>query len=329
MIQEKKNIPRVLTGIRTSGNIHLGNFFGMIEPALRWQEKAECFFFLADLHSLTTLKDPKLLNIYTFDTVATWLALGFDESKHLLYRQSDLPEVTELAWYLSCVTGMGLLQKAHAYKDAQSKQNELNHGVFAYPVLMAADILLYDATIVPVGKDQKQHVEIAKDIAGSFNAIFGPEVLVLPEPVIEEKVMTIPGLDGRKMSKSYGNEIPFFSDSVALKKLVMSITTDSSALEESKELDGTLVGALFELVTSSKEYTSLRERLWAGGYGWGHAKLELFERLEAKIKPLREEYLKLRTDESHLKSVLTRCAEQARVIGDKTLRRVRSAVGIR
>jgi tryptophanyl-tRNA synthetase len=194
---------------------------------------------------------------------------------------------------------------------------------------MAADILLYDATIVPVGKDQKQHVEIAKDIAGSFNAIFGPEVLVLPEPVIEEKVMTIPGLDGRKMSKSYGNEIPFFSDSVALKKLVMSITTDSSALEESKELDGTLVGALFELVTSSKEYTSLRERLWAGGYGWGHAKLELFERLEAKIKPLREEYLKLRTDESHLKSVLTRCAEQARVIGDKTLRRVRSAVGIR
>ena len=192
---------RSLTGIRPSGNPHLGNYLGSIKPALERQANFHCMYFIADMHSLTTLKNSDAMKSFTYDLVATWLALGFDPSKNIMYRQSDIPEVTELAWYLSCCTGMGLLEKSHAYKDALADNRDVNHGVFAYPLLMAADILLYEPDIVPVGKDQKQHVEMARDMAGSFNAAFNCSVLKLPEPIIDEKVMSIPGLDGRKMSK--------------------------------------------------------------------------------------------------------------------------------
>jgi len=320
---------RSLTGIRPSGNPHLGNYLGAIKPALALQEKFECFYFLADMHTLTTLKNAKEMRSRNYDMAATWLALGFDAQRHSLYRQSDLPETAELAWYLSCCTGMGFLEKAHAYKDSAAQNKDVNHGVFAYPVLMAADILLYDADLVPVGKDQKQHVEMARDMAGSFNAIFGIETLKLPEPLVAEEVMSIPGLDGRKMSKSYKNEIPIFASQAELKKLVMSIKTDSTALDAPKELSSSLVGELFALFGSSEQKADLSKRLQAGGLGWGHAKVELFELLDAIFSEKRKIYESLRVDEAMLDSVLAHGAEKARAVGSKVLSRVREAIGFK
>jgi tryptophanyl-tRNA synthetase len=320
---------RSLTGIRPSGNPHLGNYLGMIKPALERQGSFHCMYFIADMHSLTTLKDPEAMRSFTYDLVATWLALGFDSKNHIMYRQSDIPEVTELAWYLSCCTGMGLLEKSHAYKDALAGDREVNHGIFAYPVLMAADILLYEPEIVPVGKDQKQHVEMSRDMAGSFNAAFNQSVLKLPEPVIDERVMSIPGLDGRKMSKSYGNEIPIFCSQSELKKLVMSIKTDSSALEAPKELSGTLISDLLSLFGTEAQYSSLKERLANGGLGWGHAKAELFEIIDAAFSAKRDLYIKLRADTDGLERVLQDGATRAREIARGVLNRVRETVGFR
>ena len=321
-----KAIKRSLTGIRPSGTVHLGNYLGMIEPALKYQNEYQCLYFIADLHALTTNKDPKLLREQTYDLVATWLALGLDTNKHILYRQSDIPNVTELSWYLSCCTGFGFLEKAHAFKDAVSQSKEVSHAIFAYPILMAADILLYDTDIVPVGKDQKQHVEMARDMAGSFNAIYG-DVIKLPEPVIQESVMTIPGLDGRKMSKSYNNEIPLFSSEKILRKKVMSITTDSSDMEAPKDLEGTLVGQLFDLFATKDQYRDLESRLKAGGLGWGHAKEELFQAINDKVKDARTEYDKLRVDENYLKKVLKEGATKAEDIANPVLSRIRRAIG--
>lgn len=319
---------RSLTGIRASGNLHVGNLLGTIKPALELQKQYECFYFIADLHSLTTMRDPEALNDAVFNVAAAWIAFGLDTKKHLLYRQSDLPMVTELAWYLSCVTGVGLLEKAHAYKDAQSAQKDANHGVFAYPVLMAADILLYDADVVPVGKDQKQHVEMARDMAGSFNALFG-DVLKLPQPMIDERVMTIPGLDGRKMSKSYGNEIALFADPKTLRKRVMSIVTDSTPVEAPKTAKDTLLGQLYALFGSAAECQALEAKLQAGNYGWGHAKEELFECLNRALTPAREKFNDLRGDLTTLRAILKDGADRANAIGEPILKRVRSAVGIR
>ncbi len=322
-------IKRSLTGIRPSGNPHLGNYLGMIKPALARQADYECFYFIADLHSLTTLKNAAALKSFTYDLVATWLALGFDPEKNVLYRQSDLPQVTELAWYLSCCTGVGFLEKAHAYKDAAAGNKDVNHGVFAYPVLMAADILLYEPDIVPVGKDQKQHVEMTRDMAGSFNAAFNCQILKLPEPAIEESVMSIPGLDGRKMSKSYGNEIPIFAPQAELKKLVMSITTDSTPLEEPKTLDGTLIADLYKLFGSAEQYKDLESRLAAGGLGWGHAKMELFELIDSGLSKQRGIYTELRADQKHLDSVLDSGALKAKAVADKVLGNVRETIGLK
>lgn len=319
---------RVLTGIRPSGNVHLGNYLGMIKPALSWQRDHICYFFIADLHALTTVKDPEKLMPFTLDAVATWIALGLDTKTHFLYRQSDIPEVTELAWYLGCVTGVGLLQKAHAYKDASSQTKEVNIGVFYYPTLMAADILLYDAEIVPVGKDQKQHVEMARDMAGSFNSIYG-EVLKLPEPAIEESVMTIPGLDGRKMSKSYNNEIPLFASSAQLRKKIMSIATDSTDLAAPKSLQGTVLKDLFALFCSEERVADVEARLNKGGLGWGHVKEELFQVVDEHVALKRALYQELRADEAGLRAVLQDGAERARSEGQKVLSRVRTAVGFR
>jgi tryptophanyl-tRNA synthetase len=318
---------RSLTGIRPSGNVHLGNYLGMIRPALKRQHEFHCMYFLADMHALTTNKDAGKMKEFSLDLVATWIALGYEHEKHILYRQSDIPMVSELAWYLSCCTGIGLLEKAHAYKDASSQQREVNHGVFAYPVLMAADILMYDPDVVPVGKDQKQHVEMARDMAGSLNALFGEGVLKLPLPQVEEDVMSVPGLDGRKMSKSYGNEIPIFIDEKGLRKLIMSIKTDSTPLEEPKTLAGSLVGDLYKLFASPSQTTDLSTRLLKGGLGWGHAKDELFQVINAYFSEARTRYADLRKDEAFLENVLASGADRAYDIGVPVLNRVRKAVG--
>ncbi|MCB0330516.1 MAG: tryptophan--tRNA ligase [Bdellovibrionales bacterium] len=322
---EKK---RALTGIRATGQLHLGNYLGAIKEGLKLQNEYECLYFIADLHSLTTNKDPKALREQSLDIAASWLALGLDVSKHLLYRQSDLPHVTEFAWYLSCVTGVGYLQKAHSYKDAVAKDKEVNHGVFAYPVLMAADILMYEPDLVPVGKDQKQHVEMSRNMAGSLNSLYGKELLKLPEPKINEDVMTIPGLDGQKMSKSYDNVIPLFSTEKDLRKKVMSLVTDSTGLEEPKKLDGSTVGLLFELFASADEYQDLKGRLSAGGLGWGHAKEELFQAINRELSEARARYFELREDEQSLQQTLAEGREKAMAISIPILQRVREAVGL-
>ena len=319
---------RALTGIRPSGDLHIGNYLGAIKPALELQANFHCMYFIADLHALTTNKDAAALESQSYDIAAAWIALGLDHNKNILYRQSDRSEVTELMWYLSCVTGVGFLEKAHAYKDAASQSKDVNVGVFTYPTLMAADILLYAPDVVPVGKDQKQHVEMARDMAGSLNALYG-EVLKLPEPLIDERVMTVPGLDGRKMSKSYNNVIPLFSDENSLKKRVMSIKTDSTPVEAPKILKGTLIGELFEIFSSPAQFKDLESRLMAGGLGWGHAKEELFEVINACLKDARSRFTSLRSDEEKLQSILKEGAEKALAIGGPILHDVRTALGIR
>ena len=318
---------RSLTGIRASGNVHLGNYLGTIKPAIARQNEFHCLYFIADLHALTTTKDAAFLKEKSLDLVATWMALGLDINRHLIFRQSDVPMVTEYAWYLSSVTGMGFLEKAHAYKDSISNNKDVNHAVFAYPVLMAADILMYDVDIVPVGKDQKQHVEMARDMAGSFNAQVGKDVIKLPQPAIDERVMVIPGLDGRKMSKSYGNEIPLFCEEAQLKKLVMSIKSDSTPLEAPKQLTGSLIGDLFSLFASKDQYEDLSNRLSKGGLGWGHAKEELFQVINSELKENREQYFKLRADEKRLNEVLLDGAKRAFEISEPILNRVRHSLG--
>lgn len=319
---------RSLTGLRTTGMPHVGNYLGTIKPALELQEDFDCLYFLADLHALTTCKDPTQLKRDVYEVVAAWIACGFDYKKHTLYRQSDLPLVTELAWYLSCVTGMGFLEKGHSYKDALANNREVNHGTFAYPVLMAADILICDVDLVPVGKDQKQHVEMARDMAGSFNAIYG-EVFRIPEVSIREDVMLIPGLDGRKMSKSYDNTIPLFCSEKDLRKLIMSLKTDSTHLEEPKSLKDTLLGCLFKLFTSDPQYNDLEQRLNKGGLGWGHAKEELFQAVNEEVKELRKQYNEIISDHQLLDQILKEGVRKAHDVALPVLNRVRHAVGLK
>jgi len=319
---------RSLTGLKPTGNLHLGNYLGALKPALELSKSYDCIYFIADLHSLTQNRDPEALVVQTLDQVATWLAMGLDTDAHTLFRQSDVPSVTELTWYLSCVTGHGLLEKAHAFKDAVAKGVEVTMGTFSYPVLMAADILLYDTDIVPVGKDQKQHVEMARDMAGSLNAAYG-DLLKLPEPLIQEEVMTIPGLDGRKMSKSYNNEVPLFCDEKSLRKKLMSLKTDSTGLEEPKTLDGSTVGELFNLFSTKAQYDDLAARLAKGGMGWGHAKDELFVVINDHVKEMRDRYNEYRKDEALLRRELAKGAEKAQAVASQTIARVRHAVGLR
>ncbi|RMD85600.1 MAG: tryptophan--tRNA ligase [Candidatus Dadabacteria bacterium] len=318
---------RSLSGIRPSGNVHIGNYLGMIKPALEYQREYNCIYFIADMHALTTLKDRMLMRQYTLDLAATWLALGLDVENHIFFRQSDVPAVAEYAWYLACFTGVGFLEKAHAYKDAKAANKEVNHGILSYPVLMAADILMYDVDIVPVGKDQKQHVEMARDMAGSVNAVLGDDTIKLPKPVIKEEVKTIPGLDGRKMSKSYGNEIPLFCEPKVLKKRVMSIKTDSTPLEEPKDLDGSVIGELYAHFSTDEEYADLKGRLKAGGVGWGHAKEDLFKAIDRSIGEARERYFEYRKDENLLEDVLRRGAEKASLAAAPQLERIRERLG--
>lgn len=320
---------RILTGIQSSGIPHLGNALGAIEPgiALSQEKGNESFFFIADWHSLTSLKDRARRRESVYAVAAAWLALGFDDAAHFFYRQSDLPEVAELSWYLSCFTPYPMLANAHSFKDKSDRLAEVNAGLFSYPVLMAADILLYDAELVPVGKDQKQHLEMTRDIAGALNRAADQPVLVLPEAIIREEVRTVPGTDGQKMSKSYGNTLDLFAPSKVLKKQVMSIVTDSTPLKEAKDPDQCHVFALYQLLASTEASEALAARYRAGNFGYGHAKKELLSLIMERYGEARERYETLIAQPEALEERLLAGAEKVRPIAQATLARVREALG--
>lgn len=320
---------RILTGIQSTGRPHLGNILGAMLPGIRLSNQSgnESFFFIADLHSLTTIKDPEVRKTNVQAVAAAWLACGFDTGRNLLYRQSDLPEVTELTWYLNCFTPYPMLANAHSFKDKSDRLSDVNAGLFDYPVLMAADILLYDADFVPVGKDQKQHLEMTRDIAGAFNRSAGEDVLKLPDPMIGEKTMTVPGTDGQKMSKSYGNVIDIFLPKNQLKKQVMGIETDSTPLEEPKNPDTCNVFAIYELVAEEAATTKMRENYLAGGYGYGHAKKELLELLLTRFEKERQFFDELMAHPEKIEEELQKGAAKARPIAREVLDRVKGKLG--
>ncbi len=319
---------RVLTGVQSTGRPHLGNILGAIRPAVEMadQEDHQAFLFIADLHSLTTIGDPAVLRENTYSVAAAWLAFGFDIEKNFLYRQSDIPEVCELTWYLSCVAPYSMLTKAHSFKDKMSQNKSVNAGLFTYPVLMAADILMYDADVVPVGKDQKQHLEMTRDMADRINHQYGA-VLKLPEPRIDEQLMTVPGIDGRKMSKSYDNYIDLFLPDKKLKKNINKIVTDSKGVDEKKDPEACNVFKLYELVAEPDQVEEMRNLYLKGGYGYGHAKNALYEAIVEHFGEERERYRELMEDKEELEEKLTMGAEKARVEGRKVLERVRQALG--
>lgn len=319
---------RILTGIQSSGKPHLGNLLGAIMPAIELSKKKEneSFFFIADLHSLTTIKDAALRKENTYAVAAAWLACGFDTSKNLFYRQSRVPACTELTWYLSCFVPFPMLANAHSFKDKSDRLADVNAGLFTYPVLMASDILLYDAEFVPVGKDQKQHLEMARDMASSFNHQFG-ETFVLPEALIDENVMTIPGTDGQKMSKSYGNIIDVFLHEKKLRKNVMQIVTDSTPLEEPKNPDTCNVFALYQLLGTKEQVEEMRKKYTGGNYGYGHAKQELFELILEKFKSERERYDYYMNNMDQLEAELQKGEQKAAQIAAEVLEKVKEKIG--
>jgi tryptophanyl-tRNA synthetase len=321
---------RVLSGVQPSGNLHVGNFFGAVRQFLRMQEEHESFYFLADLHALTTVQDPNRLRTLVRDLATGYLALGLDPSRSVLYRQSDLPEVTELSWYLSTVTSMGLLQRCHSFKDKVAQGVVPNHGLFAYPVLMAADILIVKSDMVPVGKDQKQHLEVTRDIAASFHNVYGTEVFVLPEPLILDHVAVVPGIDGRKMSKSYENAIEIFGPEKPIRKKIMSIVTDSTPVEDPKPTEGNALYQLLKIFAPDASEAAWIESAFAeGGVGYGEMKKRLFEYYVATFSAARARYEELRQDPAEVDRVLAAGAEKARETVAPLMDEVRSVVGIR
>ena len=319
---------RILTGIQSSGRPHLGNLLGAIIPAIKLSKLPgnESLFFIADLHSLTTIKNAQQRIDNVNAVAAAWLAFGFDIEHNLLYRQSRIPEVCELTWYLSCFTPFPMLGNAHSFKDKSDRLADVNAGLFTYPVLMTADIILYNAHYVPVGKDQKQHLEMARDIASGFNAIYG-ETFVVPEAKIEEQVMTVPGTDGQKMSKSYGNTIDIFLTDKELRKQVMSIVTDSTPMEAPKNPDTDNVFAIYKLLASAEQISSLRAKYLAGNFGYGHAKQELFELIVSKYKNEREAFNFYMSNLPELEKKLLQCEAKATEIAREVLGRVRTKLG--
>lgn len=319
---------RILTGIQSSGKPHLGNLLGAIIPAIQLSQQPgnESFFFIADLHSLTTIKDSQTRIDHVRAVAAAWLAFGFDIEKNYMYRQSRIPEVCELTWYLSCLTPFPMLANAHSFKDKSEKLADVNAGLFIYPVLMTADIILYDANYVPVGKDQRQHLEIARDIATSFNATYG-DTFVVPEAKIQENVMTIPGTDGQKMSKSYGNIIDIFLPEKELLKQIKSIKTDSTPMESPKNPDGDNVYAIYSLLATPGQQQAIRDKYLAGNYGYGHAKQELFELILQKFSKEREAFDYYMSNPQELEKKMLRGEAKARVVAQDVLNRVRKTVG--
>jgi len=322
---------RILTGIQSSGQsgeVHLGNILGAIQPGIELSKKAEneAFFFIADLHSLTTVKDAEVRRANVYAVAAAWLAFGFDTDKNVFYRQSDVPEVCELTWYLNCFTPYPMLANAHSFKDKAENLADVNAGLFDYPVLMACDILLYDAEFVPVGKDQKQHLEMTRDMASSFNHKFG-ETFVIPEALIDERVMVIPGTDGRKMSKSYNNYINIFLPDKQLRKVVMKVETDSTPLEEPKNPDTCNVFALYSLLASEGQIAEMRKNYEGGNYGYGHAKQALFELIIERYATERAKYFELMENKEAIDELLKQGAEKARKVAGPVLNKVREKLG--
>ena len=321
---------RILTGMQASGDPHIGNYFGMMKPALEFQDNPEYdnFYFLADLHSLTSHKDIKIFAENQKKCVLDWLALGMNPEKSFFYRQSDLAGIhAEMAWYLNCFMSMGLLERAHSYKDKKARGLETNVGLFTYPVLMAADILLYDANLIPVGKDQRQHVEMARDVAQKVNNFFDQEFFVIPEAQIKEEVMTIPGLDGQKMSKSYGNTIPIFASEKEIKKQIMKIETQSIKLGDKIDPDKCNVFAFHKLF-NNPNLEILREQYQTGQIGFGESKKQLFELIWHYFADAREERAKLEKDSEYVNQVLRKGAEKARKIAGRKLEKIRKNFGL-
>lgn len=325
--RDPRGVKTSLTGVKPTHIPHVGNYLGAIRPALRLSQTYKTSYFIADYHALTTVRDAATLRGHVHDVAATWLACGLDPDKTLFYRQSDVPEVFELSWVLACVTATGQLERGVSYKDALGRGEAPNAGVFYYPVLMAADILLFDADVVPVGADQKQHIELARDMATRVNHVFGEGTLVVPEPLVTEAPL-VPGLDGLKMSKSKGNTLPLFEGGKKLRKLCMSIVTGSETLEEPKQAQGSSVFEIYRQFATPEQSAELEAKLAAGGYGWGHAKEALYELLEQSLGPMRERFVALRADTDELDRVLAQGAAQARVHARGTLARVRERLGM-
>lgn len=319
---------RILSGIQPSGALHLGNYFGMMRPAIDLVEQGEAYYFIANYHSMTSLFDPAERRRHTLDVALDFLACGLDPKRAVFFRQSDVPEVTELTWLLTTLTPMGLLERCHSYKDKLAKGISPNHGLFAYPVLMAADILLYDSNVVPVGRDQKQHVEVTRDIAIKFNELYGP-TFVLPEPRIREEVAVVPGTDGQKMSKSYGNTIELFGEEKTLRKKIMSLVMDSRSPAEPKPDAGKNIAIqLLKLVAPPEVSREVEDRLRTGGLGYGDLKKTLFEHCWNVFAPARAKRAELAADPAFVESVLRDGAQRARGIARNVLARARLACGI-
>ena len=331
------SVQRFLTGITTSGTPHLGNYVGSIRPSVAASQgaNAQSFYFLADYHALVKCDDPQRVQRSTLEIAASWLAAGLDPERVTFYRQSDIPEIPELMWLLTCVTGKGILNRAHAYKSQVDKNlgagadpdDDVTTGLFMYPVLMAADILMFRANQVPVGRDQIQHIEMARDMAQRFNHLYG-ELLVLPAALVEESVATLPGLDGRKMSKSYDNTIPLFSSRNDLKKLVAGIVTDSKLPGEPKESEGSAVFQIYQAFASPEETAAFRQA-YADGISWGDAKKQLYERIDRDVAPMRDRYEAFIADPAHIENTLQAGAKKARDVAIPLMRQLRSAVGLR
>ncbi len=318
---------RVLSGIQPSGRLHIGNYFGAIRQHIQMQKDNDCFFFIADYHALTSNPSPKDVATFTLDVAMDYMALGLDMDKTVFWRQSDVPEVLELAWLFSCVTPMGLLQRCTSYKDKVAQGLSPNHGLFAYPVLQAADILIYKSDVVPVGADQKQHIEVTRDIAGYFNNAY-KEIFPLPEDHIIESVAVVPGIDGQKMSKSYGNTIEMFEPEKSITKKVMKIVTDSTPVEEPKDPDKCNVFALLKLFASAEELKQWEEKYRKGGMGYGEAKKRLAELVVEFFRPYREKRTDLEQNIEQVKELLAKGAERAAAVARKTLAEARQVTGL-
>ena len=319
---------RALSGIQPSGRLHLGNYFGAIRQFLKLQDEGhECFYFIANYHALTSLRDKAELERVTLHVAAGFLALGIDPERSVFFLQSDVPQVTELCWVLNCLCPVSLMEKAHSYKDKVARGLAPNMGLFDYPVLQAADILIYDSQLVPVGADQKQHLEMTRDLADKFNMAYG-EVLVVPEPYIVQEVAVVPGLDGQKMSKSYGNEIEIFQSPKQTRRRCARIVTDPTPLEAPKDPDKCTVYALLKLLASEQEADEIAAKYRAGGYGYGQAKARLAELINEHFAPAREKYAALEADPDYVRDVLRAGGRKAREVAEATLERVREATGI-
>lgn len=331
------SVTRFLTGITTTGTPHLGNYVGSVRHSVRFSQRpdVQSFYFLADYHALIKCDEPARIQRSTLEIAATWLACGLDPERVTFYRQSDIPEIPELTWMLSCVTGKGVLNRAHAYKAAMDRNAEAGNdpdadvtvGLFMYPTLMAADILMFNAHKVPVGRDQVQHIEMARDMGNSFNHLYG-ELFTLPAAEIDDAVALLPGLDGRKMSKSYGNTIPLFAPRAQLQKAIASLVTDSRAPGEPKDTEGSALFQIYQAFASAEETQAMR-RAFADGIGWGDAKQQLFERIDQEIAPLRARYDALMADPAQIEAILLAGAEKARVQSRALMARARHAVGLR